>query len=215
MKKGSINPNLFRARIGNCVVCNKEYRAVKDFKGRKQKYCNIDCWKIRAQKVCKKCGIKFGGDSKKRHHGTKYCSRKCSVSDMRGDKSPRWKDGKSLNRERARQSAPLSKWRLLVRKRDGNKCVKCGDVNYLHVHHIKGFSEYPELATDIENGITLCEMCHSLIHKRWVGAKMRIKRWQEFTGKEATHAETGERFNSGVRIPPARKAPAKRVAAGE
>ncbi len=40
-----------------------------------------------------------------------------------------------------------------------------------------------------------------------------LKRWQDFTGKEATHAETGERFNSGVRIPSARKKPAKRVAA--
>lgn len=44
MKKGSINPHLRRARIGNCLVCNKEYRAVKDFKQKKQKYCSRVCY---------------------------------------------------------------------------------------------------------------------------------------------------------------------------
>ena len=38
------------------------------------------------------------------------------------------------------------------------------------------------------------------------------KRWQEFTGKEATHEQTGKRFNSGVHIPAAREADAGRVA---
>ncbi len=42
-----------------------------------------------------------------------------------------------------------------------------------------------------------------------------VKRWQEFTGKEATHAESGERFNNGISLPPAQKKDAKRVAAGK
>ncbi len=43
MKKGSINPHLYKARVGNCLFCNKEYRATKDFKERKQKYCSLEC----------------------------------------------------------------------------------------------------------------------------------------------------------------------------
>jgi len=43
MKKGSINPHLYKARVGNCLICDKEYRAVKDFGNRKQKYCSLKC----------------------------------------------------------------------------------------------------------------------------------------------------------------------------
>lgn len=43
-KKGKHYEHLQRARIGKCLICNKEYRAVKDFKDRKQKYCSRECY---------------------------------------------------------------------------------------------------------------------------------------------------------------------------
>ncbi len=43
-KKGKKYPNLRRARVGNCIVCSKEYRAVNDFKDRKQKFCSKNCF---------------------------------------------------------------------------------------------------------------------------------------------------------------------------
>ena len=48
-KKGKKYPHLQRARIGNCIICNKEFRAIKDFKQRKQKYCSQKCYMNRAQ----------------------------------------------------------------------------------------------------------------------------------------------------------------------
>lgn len=45
MKKGSINPHLYKARIGICPVCKKTFRATKDFKERKQKYCSAICYR--------------------------------------------------------------------------------------------------------------------------------------------------------------------------
>ena len=42
-KKGKHYPHLQRARKGNCLVCDKEYRAIHDFKGRNQKYCSLEC----------------------------------------------------------------------------------------------------------------------------------------------------------------------------
>jgi len=44
MRKGSINPHLYRARIAKCPVCGKEFRAVKDFKEKKQIYCSAECY---------------------------------------------------------------------------------------------------------------------------------------------------------------------------
>ena len=43
-KKGKHYPHTQRARIGVCPVCGKEYRAVNDFKDRRQIYCSHDCY---------------------------------------------------------------------------------------------------------------------------------------------------------------------------
>lgn len=45
MKKGSINPHLYKAETRKCLVCEKEFRAIKDFKEKKQKYCSADCYR--------------------------------------------------------------------------------------------------------------------------------------------------------------------------
>jgi DNA modification methylase len=42
-----------------------------------------------------------------------------------------------------------------------------------------------------------------------------VKRWQAFTGKEATHAQTGERFNSRIPLSETRQPDAARMAAGQ
>lgn len=43
-KKGRHFPHLYRARVINCEFCGKEFRAVKDFKERRQKYCSVACY---------------------------------------------------------------------------------------------------------------------------------------------------------------------------
>ena len=39
-------------------------------------------------------------------------------------------------------------------------CTVCGRDNKLEVHHIKDFSENPELELDFRNLMTLCRNCH-------------------------------------------------------
>ncbi len=55
------------------------------------------------------------------------------------------------------------KWRYLVKKRDGFKCMVCERMKNLNVHHILPKSKYPHKIFDVENGITLCRVCHILI----------------------------------------------------
>lgn len=52
-------------------------------------------------------------------------------------------------------------WTREVKKRDGNTCRVCGETINLHAHHIKPRSKYPELALELDNGITLCGNCHA------------------------------------------------------
>jgi 5-methylcytosine-specific restriction endonuclease McrA len=53
--------------------------------------------------------------------------------------------------------------RQRIFKRDGYKCRVCGDGEGLTVHHITPRSEGG--TDDPENLITLCDECHSRIHK--------------------------------------------------
>jgi hypothetical protein len=56
-------------------------------------------------------------------------------------------------------------WRRAVMKRDGFACKMCGVVNKgNHAHHLKGWSEAPELRYEVENAITLCVSCHAAHH---------------------------------------------------
>lgn len=79
---------------------------------------------------------------------------------LSGADNPAWLGGRKteneLQRTRFRQTVLPQ-----VLKRDNYTCQIC-DTNgvYLHVDHIKRWSEYPELRFDINNCRTLCMACH-------------------------------------------------------
>lgn len=163
-KKGKKYPHLQRARKGNCLICGKEYRATKDFKERKQKYCSKKCWAERGKKyknLCLNCGMYYESTNNK-----KYCSRKCAHHHQVSEMAPAYKDGKSLQRERARNGNKLRNWRNSVFKRDNYICKICGKKGEIHAHHIEYFSSNHEKRYDINNGITLCVKCHGRQHNK-------------------------------------------------
>ena len=49
-------------------------------------------------------------------------------------------------------------------KRDNYICQKCFSLEKLLAHHIKEWNAYPKLRFNLDNGITLCNSCHSLLH---------------------------------------------------
>lgn len=88
---------------------------------------------------------------------------------MSGENHPNWnKDKTNEEREIKREYIDYYDWRKKVYERDNYTCVCCGysKGGNLNAHHIYGYSEYKELRTDINNGITLCEKCHKLYHKK-------------------------------------------------
>jgi len=116
-----------------------------------------------------------------------------------GNTNPNWKDGvRSLNSVMY-ACEEAENWKKKVRYRDNYKCQHCGTSRNLHVHHIKKFidlraeflKEYDQfslnddIATllrlaykwkpffEIDNGITLCRVCHAKEHAR-IKANARI-----------------------------------------
>ncbi len=80
-----------------------------------------------------------------------------------GDKNPSWKGGKEFwKKSDDRNDGAYQVWRLKVHKRDNYKC-QIKDKNCkgrIEVHHILGWTEFPELRYKVNNGITLCHFHH-------------------------------------------------------
>ncbi len=52
-------------------------------------------------------------------------------------------------------------WRTAVFVRDNFKCIWCGSKKQIESDHIKPFAYYPELRLSVDNGRTLCHLCHT------------------------------------------------------
>lgn len=93
----------------------------------------------------------------RRNRGVLYCSPTCSGLARRLRPEPditrRWNNRRYYA------------WRKAVLKRDAYTCQECGYRcprlgSTLNAHHIKGWSAYPDLRYDVENGVSLCLTCH-------------------------------------------------------
>lgn len=92
-----------------------------------------------------------------------------TVAKFLGPNHPNWKGGLSelvSEREKFHASDAYKDWRKKVFNRDRYTCTKCNDNKggNLVAHHIHNFSSYPDLRTDIDNGITFCVKCHRNFH---------------------------------------------------
>lgn len=90
---------------------------------------------------------------------------------MSGASNPNWKGGITRKSMAGRTLGAYADWKKAVLEKysykcsgcgveQGYVCECCGNRTVLHTHHIKPYSEYPELRHDVDNGIALCSKCH-------------------------------------------------------
>ena len=92
-----------------------------------------------------------------------------------GEKCRWWKGGITPINQKIKNSIEYRLWREAVYARDNWTCVECGKKGgEIHAHHIKRFSEYPEIRFAIDNGITLCVKCHKKT-LTWGGNSKKLK----------------------------------------
>lgn len=171
-----------------CLECNMLFHA----KGTKQRFCSHNCWmnyKTR-NKIGLWGGYKWTDEHKKKqsirvkeyfkthkHYskGKKLPNRSGKNHplwgkvrpDMRGKNNPLWKGGVAVINRGIRLSYDYSHWRKEVFNRDDFTCQECGVRGvFLHAHHIKSFAEHSALRLEVDNGITLCKECHTMIHSK-------------------------------------------------
>lgn len=89
-----------------------------------------------------------------------------------GENSPVWKGGIEYSRAE-RATHEYIRWRKSVFARDLYTCQKCGTKNgngkyvELHAHHIRNWKDNEHSRYDVDNGITLCNICHNGFHSAY------------------------------------------------
>ena len=161
-----------RAKIRNrkveikCAACGASFKAFLSHKNRK--YCSIKCAGLEESKVereCVICGRRYEVIPS-RADKTKCCSFDCRVLLSAQTQKKLSRDCKTRFNYKS-----WVKIRQQVILRDGNKCVKCSQVNRLEVHHIVPWRKTKDDSAD--NLITLCHDCHFEVE--YLGGKVPVR----------------------------------------
>lgn len=120
---------------------------------RKQKYCSQDCYH----------NVPISKETKNLQ-SIKNKERKAIPPHYKGESHYRWiKDRTKIKQYWTERSNPEYKqWRKRVYERDSLKCKMHNSDCHgkIYAHHILGWTAFPELRYEVDNGITLCHFHH-------------------------------------------------------
>lgn len=153
----------------NCQNCGELF---DDYLGNNRKFCSQKCAKeslsifLKSNRLgernpnfrdydvyCKVCGEPI---ERAKRSKSIYCSVECMGIDRDKEKNPNWKGGNRTD------------FREQVFERDDFTCQKCGKRGgNLNAHHMLSFQDNPDTRFMIENGITLCTVCHYTFHNEF------------------------------------------------
>lgn len=143
--------------IRTCHTCKKKFKrpnALTKSSKSGRLFCSRPCsnkGRVRPKrKGILKCQHCKKTKEVRRNSKTRYCSNACAGFAKR-----------SKNPSNPRR---LESWGRKVRRRDGYKCVRCGETKGLHAHHKKSFAKHSRFRYAMSNGETLCVDCHADEH---------------------------------------------------
>lgn len=93
-----------------------------------------------------------------------------------GEENPNYKPYKTEEeREKGRLIEGYGIWRKYVYSRDNYTCQCCFDNQGGNpvAHHLDGYHWYNEGRTNVANGVTLCNGCHTKFHSLYGNFKIR------------------------------------------
>lgn len=211
--KSENNPNFKGANLDvKCSNCGIEFNILtchtknSDGSIKQNLYCSTEC-KAEHQKIilkgennprynsveiecsfCKKPLYKTLNYIESRNNI--FCSSECKADwqseFLRGENHPMYDFTISKEeREIRRNFDGYAHWRREVYKRDNYTCQICGDNKggNLNAHHIDGYNWCKERRTAIDNGVTLCDICHDKFHRIYGFGNNTKEQYNEFSSK--------------------------------
>lgn len=188
-----------KINILKCTIKNSDGTTKKNF------YCSQICKAEYQKKILKKeSNPNFkGGDincscdncgkeiNVKRHrykiHKYHYCSQDCKAKHQQvilvGKNNPFYKlDLSEEDRVKLRCIDGYNTWRRLVYERDNYTCQCCSNDKggNLEAHHLDGYNWCKEKRTNVDNGVTLCEICHNKFHNLYGFGDNKKEQFEEF-----------------------------------
>lgn len=137
-----------------CIGCNNEFVYRINHK-REKLYCTNECAEKHRKPMTHEQRLKGIEVRSKSEKWLNY------VDSITGENNKRY----TGNRIGRTQNGKLTTWRKAVFMRDDYTCQHCNQKGgRLEAHHIKEYSKYPELRTEVTNGLTLCYDCHNKVH---------------------------------------------------
>ena len=109
-----------------------------------------------------------------------------------GIKGSNWRGGITPINETARHSVEGKLWIKSVFERDGYRCMHCNKKGItLNAHHILNFSTHKNVRYAIDNGETLCFLCHREFHKTYGfknNTRKQFNEWNSISRRVQTYA---------------------------
>jgi len=135
----------------------------------KKVYCSLTCSRadqeVKVTVICKHCNQPFQLRPSEISKIT-TCSRECSRASRAKQENPNWRGGVTSDRKAAMETFEYKNWRMLVFSRDDYTCQMCSKRGgNLEADHIKPWAYFPKLRYNVDNGRTLCRLCHHSIMK--------------------------------------------------
>lgn len=180
-KKGS--EKLKKRVVVNCSQCGKEMEIIKRDTIYNHHFCSQEChnkWKS-----IRMTGNKIN-EGRFLTNDIKEKISKANKGRYLGSNSPRYNhDLTDEERERGRKILGYQEFIKEVYKRDNYTCQKCGDNKggNLVAHHLNGYDTFKEQRTDVNNGVTLCNVCHKEFHSLYGYGNNTKEQYEEWISK--------------------------------
>jgi len=162
-----------------CIMCNK---IIETLNGKK--FCSDECFnKSRSDIMKKNNPMKNKITIDKVKHTLKEGYNSGRIKKTIGPTHWLYKGNRRFNLEI--RSRLYKVWILTVLERDNFRCTNCNSKSHLHVHHVRPLRDIINMFLDIEDkeekikkiinehkledGITLCRTCRSIIDERYRG----------------------------------------------
>lgn len=123
---------------------------------------------------------------------------------IRGNRNPMWNPNltdKERKYGRTHFQVGYTDWKKQVKINANFTCDCCGKRGgKLHSHHLNDYHTHKELATDINNGVCLCQECHMEFHSYMGGTKVGCTEqdYLDFKQKKQEQLNSENDTNSNV-----------------